>query len=125
MSLKSLPSAVLMFMPARITLMKRLFATLGFGAALAGALLATGCDRAQAAGFSNPPNGRQCTVQFRRDALGAAANLPISPLTDGINGADTTVAGILKHTSDEWVILDRGGKEIWIPKSVILLMHFR
>jgi hypothetical protein len=88
-------------------------------------LILTGCDHARAAGFSDPPNGRSCTVQFRRDALGAAASLPVSPMTDGINGADVTVAGTLKHTSDEWVVLDRAGKELWIPKSVILLLHFR
>jgi hypothetical protein len=55
----------------------------------------------------------------------AAADLPIAPMTDGVNGADTTVAGTLRHTSDEWVVIDRAGKDVWIPKSVILLIHFR
>jgi hypothetical protein len=51
-------------------------------------------------------------------------NLPLPPMTDSINGADTSISGILKSTSDEWVVLDSGGKEIRVPKTVILLLEF-
>jgi hypothetical protein len=93
------------------------------GAAFAAALLVTGCDQATAAGFSSPPVGKPCTIQFRRDALGAAG-LPVSPMTGNINGAETAITGTLKSTSGEWVVLDRGGKEVWVSKTVILLIQF-
>lgn len=80
----------------------------------------TGCDRAEAPALET---GKDCTVQFRRDALGAAANLPVSPTTHSINGAETCVMGTLKRATAEWVVLERNGKEIWIPKSVILLIE--
>ena len=103
--------------------MKALLTTLACIAATAATLSLTGCDRATAADTSIPP-GRQCTVQFRRDALGAAANLPVSPMTQGINGADTAISCRYKSTREDWVIVDRAGREIWIPKSVILLIEF-
>ncbi len=98
--------------------------TLTCVAALAFNLLLAGCDKPAATVSSTPPSGRQCTIQFRRDVLGIAANLPVPPMTDSINGADTSISGILKSTSDEWVVLDSGGKEIWVPKTVILLIKF-
>jgi hypothetical protein len=70
-----------------------------------------------------PPIGKNCNVQFRRDALGAAASLPVSPLTSSINGATTSVSGKLKAVSKDWIILERGNEEIWIPKGVVLLIQ--
>lgn len=67
--------------------------------------------------------GKACKIQFRRDALGAGANLPISPTTDNMNGADTSVAGTLKRTTAEWIVIEGKRGEIWIPKSVILLIE--
>src|SRR5882724_4713546 len=84
-------------------------------------LFTSGCNSAVAASSSGLRPGAQCTVQFRRDALGAAASLPISPTTSGINGADTAVSGKLAVMNEEWVVLESRG-EIWIPKSVILLI---
>jgi hypothetical protein len=96
---------------------------LASGAAFAAALFVTGCDKATAAGFSSPPVGKACTIQFRRDTLGAAG-LPVSPMTGNINGAETAISGTLKSTSGEWVVLDCGGKEVWVSKTVILLIKF-
>ena len=69
--------------------------------------------------------GKPCTIQFRRDALGAGASLPISPMTGGINGADTSIAGTLKRATAEWVVVEKSGDDISIPKSVILLIQQR
>ena len=92
--------------------------------ALLGSVVFSGCGKQDV-----PPDvpalqvGKACTVQFRRDALGAAANIPVSPTTHNINGAETCVMGTLKRAMAEWVVLERNGKEIWIPKSVILLIE--
>ena len=71
-----------------------------------------------------PPIGKACTVQLRRDALGAASPNPIPPLTDMHNGAETSVGGKLKSVTPEWIVLDRTGHELWIPKSSVLLVQF-
>jgi len=106
------------------TLMKTLLTILACVTAFAATMLLTGCDSATAAGSSSPPTGKTCTIQFRRDALGAAASLPVSPLASNINGAETAISGTLKSTTSEWVLLERGGKDVWVPKSVILLIQF-
>lgn len=75
-------------------------------------------------GVSQLPVGKVCTIQFRRgDALGSGANLPVSPLTNGINGADTSIIGKLRLVSEEWLVLERDAATIWIPKSAILLIQ--
>ena len=103
--------------------MKTLFVLLACITETVASLSLTGCDRATAADTSKASPGKPCTVQFRRDALGAAG-LPISPMTGGINGADTAISCTYKSAREDWVIVDRGGKEVWIPKSVILLIEF-
>lgn len=105
--------------------MKALLITLACVNALAATLFLTGCDKATAtAGSPNPPLGKTCTIQFRRDALGAGASGPSSPMAGNINGAQVAISGTLKSTSGEWVILDVNGRETWIPKAVILLIQF-
>ncbi len=93
------------------------------------ALTTPGCMPASEAGTTDrahPRVGEQCTVQFRRDALGAATELPISPLTNSTNGAETSVSGTLVSADDRWVVLDRGdGDELWIPTSNVLLLRLR
>ena len=80
----------------------------------------TGCGGPEAPVLQT---GKACTVQFRRDALGAAANLPVSPTTHNINGAETCVMGTLKRATAEWVVIEKNAKEIWVPRSVILLIE--
>jgi hypothetical protein len=105
--------------------MKALLMALTCLSLLAVPLFVTGCNDAHAAaGFSQPPTGKSCTVQFRRDALGAASQ-PISPTTDRISGIDTSASGTLKMASEEWVVLSSTtGKDLWIPKSAVLLISF-
>ena len=105
--------------------MKTLLIVSSCVAAVAATILITGSHRAIAAsGLSGIPVGKSCTVQFRRDALGAANSVPIGPMTGSINGAETSVSGTLKTIMDEWIILDRGGKNIWVPKTVVLSLQF-
>jgi hypothetical protein len=96
-------------------------------------LLLTGCDRAHAANSPDqrqPPTGRDCTVQFRRDFLGTSRDLPVSPTANTIGGSETCVRGRLMAVTDEWVVLAYavpvGNKplerEFWIPRNVVLLI---
>jgi hypothetical protein len=73
---------------------------------------------------ANPPLGKNITVQFKRDALGAAASSPVPPMSGMHNGAETSIAGTLKNVTPEWIVLDRNGSETWIPKTAILLLHY-
>jgi hypothetical protein len=102
--------------------MKTILTLLACVAALATTLIITGCNEAQAS--TAPHRKGLCTVQFRRDALGAAANLPISPMVNGINGSETCIRGTLTSSNDDSVSIKSGDKDIWIPKSVILLIEF-
>ena len=97
-------------------------------------LLVAGCNRANAAGSigqRQPPTGRNCTVQFRRDFLGTARDLPVSPTIGSINGAETSVQGKLTVVTDEWIVLDQTiaagaqpvERELWIPRDAVLLLQ--
>jgi hypothetical protein len=91
-----------------------------------GVLLATRTETTAAfAGGMQLPPGKLCTVQFRRgDALGAGAPLPVNPLSNNINGAETSVSGKLKAALDEWIVIEQGAAELWIPKASVLLTRF-
>jgi hypothetical protein len=104
--------------------MKSTILTLAVVAAIAATLSLVGCGQAAVAGSPTPPLGKPCTVQFRRDALGAAATLPVPPTTGSFNGAETSISGLLKSSSGERIVLDQHGKKTWVPKSVILLIQF-
>lgn len=73
--------------------------------------------------YAIPPIGAQCTVQFRRDALGSGAELPVPPRTNSINGASTSLSGRLKQFTTDWIVLDVDGQEVWIAKNVVLLIE--
>jgi hypothetical protein len=103
---------------------KLLLALTSVAALVAVSLLLSSKPATAALGSSNPPLGLDCTIQFRRDALGTAASLPVPPLSGAINGADTSLVGKLKSVNGEWVVVERAGGEIWIPKSVVLLVEF-
>lgn len=67
--------------------------------------------------------GSTVNVQFLRDALGAAASLPISPTTGKINGAETTVIGTLIEVESSAIVVEANGRKMWIPREVILLVE--
>lgn len=73
--------------------------------------------------YAIPPIGAVCKIQLRRDALGAGAAGPIPPRTDVFNGAETSVSGTLRQFTTEWIVLDVAGQEVWIPKTVVLLIE--
>ena len=103
----------------RTTIMKKPLRTFTYIAGLSFTALFAGCDRGP-----TPPLGKPCTIQFRRDALGAGASVPVPPMTDNINGAHTSISGTLKSTAGDWVVLDRSGGEVWVPKAAILLIKY-
>lgn len=73
---------------------------------------------------SVPKQGAYCSVQIRRDYLGASRELPVSPTTSSINGAEVSVSGRFLRADAEWIVLsDIDHRELWIPRSVILLMR--
>ena len=88
-------------------------------AALLSSIFLSACDHNEAPSLEV---GKFCTIQFRRDALGAAAVNPVPPMTDSYNGADTNIQGKLKRTTKDWIVIEHNGGEIWIPKSVVLLI---
>jgi hypothetical protein len=67
--------------------------------------------------------GKHVTIQFRRDALGGAATLPVSPFTTNINGADTSASGKVERVEGNWLVIKRGGNLAWIPREVILAIE--
>ncbi len=104
--------------------MKALFAAFVCLTLAATALSLSGCSKATGADSSITSGGRPCTVQFRPDALGAAAGSPASPRTALMNGVDTTIHCTFKSTRENWVVVGRDHKEVWIPKNVILFIQF-
>jgi len=81
--------------------------------------VAAGCERK---GHNVPKRGSYCTVQFRRDTLGAAGDLLVPPTSNMHNGAETCVTGKFSRMDEDWVILTEGKDETWIPRSAILLI---
>ena len=69
--------------------------------------------------------GQNVRVQFRRDALGAASNIPISPDTGEINGASTSIIGTLVSVTESEIVIMRSrlsqqARPHWIPRETIL-----
>jgi hypothetical protein len=75
--------------------------------------------------------GAYCTVQFKRDVLGASRELPVSPRTGSINGAKVSVSGKFLRMTESWLVIhsadSRGAidenRETWIPFENILLFE--
>ncbi len=68
-----------------------------------------------------PPVGAPCKVQFRRDLLGTSRDLPVPPMTDSMNGAETSLSGRFLRMDDEWIVLERNDNEqVWVPREVVL-----
>jgi len=101
----------------------KITARLAIPALILNILVAAGCEsKTPRTAHNAPKQGSYCTVQFRRDALGAAADLPIPPTTGSISGASVCVTGKFSRMDEDWVILTEGKDETWIPRSVILLI---
>jgi hypothetical protein len=108
--------------------MKTFVLVMGVILMVVGIMLTTGCEqRAEAAptgGRLAQMHTRICTVQFRRDALGASRDLPVSPMTGGINGATVAVVGKLRSFDDAWLAVDtEKDGVVFIPKEVVLLVQ--
>ena len=69
--------------------------------------------------------GETVRVQFRRDALGSGAPLPVPPTTSEINGASTVLIGKLIHAESHAIVVEADGRQNWIPREVILLVQGR
>ena len=70
------------------------------------------------------PLGETVTVQFRRDALGGGANLPVPPTTNSVNGAEVSLTGKLLRVDFDWILLDVPGSTSlhWIDIDSVLLV---
>lgn len=67
--------------------------------------------------------GKFCTVQFKRNALGGGADLPVSPLTNVINGAEVSCGGMILSVTQDGLLLEMdGSRHLWIPMDSILLV---
>lgn len=74
----------------------------------------------------SPPTGKEVTVQVRRDALGAASELPIGPLSGSVNGAVVHVNGLLKNVNGEWIVIETAAEtEVWFARSSVLLIEYK
>lgn len=61
------------------------------------------------------PAGAKCTVHFRRDAIGVAADSPIH-----IGFSDIAIAGKFVKADEDWIVVDTGKMIEWIPRSTVL-----
>ena len=52
--------------------------------------------------------GKPCTVQFKRNALGGAADLPVPPTTGSINGAEVSINGKIRAVDEYGLLLESG-----------------
>jgi hypothetical protein len=85
--------------------------------------------RKEFVGHSDPDHplafgvGKFCTVQFKRNALGGGAALPVSPLTNVSNGAEVSCGGKILSVTREGLLLEMdGSRHLWIPMDSILLV---
>src|SRR5438874_708324 len=88
-----------------------------------GLFILPGCGGALTSGADPMLSGHvggMCTVQFQRNALGAAGN-PISPTTGNFNGSEVQITGKLLRVNSGWICLGIDQAEYFIPKEVILM----
>jgi hypothetical protein len=70
---------------------------------------AAGCNQGPAGSPEEPTAAnRNATVEYR----------PV--LTAGGNAVHKQRSGKLKRVTAEWVVIDEGGVEMWIPKDMVL-----
>ncbi|MBK1791001.1 hypothetical protein [Persicirhabdus sediminis] len=86
------------------------------------AVALSSCNRDEPSHLPNLVD-KKVTVQFRRDSLGAASNLPIPPKTNNINGAMTSMSGILVEVGKRGIVVADTDAERWVPYDVILFVE--
>jgi len=68
-----------------------------------------------------PTAGSQCTVLYRKEALGAIINR-LTPVQ--IEGAFNDVQGKFVKLNDDWIVLiAANGQQLWVPRDHVLLMR--
>lgn len=94
---------------------------------LVAVMIVSGCGSGQDPDLSASElrqwTGKNVRVQFRRDALGAAASLPVPPTTGEINGAATCVVGKLIKADRNGIVIGPEERLKWIPREVILFVE--
>ena len=84
--------------------------------ALCASIFLSGC-----ATVGTPKVGAPCKVQFRRDTLGGSNQSPIGPMIDGADGVTVSLDAKFKAMSKDWIVVEDGSGDIWIPRSTVLL----
>ncbi len=70
--------------------------------------------------------GTPVEIQFRRDHLGMAASLPLSPASTSLNGGGTVLRGTLLSSSRQWIELasgkpaERGPGTVFVSRQSVL-----
>jgi hypothetical protein len=82
------------------------------------ALLASCSDHHNA--YLKQKIGTRVSVEFKRNALGCAANLPVPPTTGTINGADVVQSGTLERVESRAIVISDDHASYWIPMDAIL-----
>jgi hypothetical protein len=94
---------------------------------LAAVMIVSGCGSQRDADLSTSELrqwiDKNVRVQFRRDALGAAASLPVPPTTGEISGAATCVVGKLMKVQGNGILIGPEERPKWIPREVILFVE--
>lgn len=85
--------------------------------------MGNGCQKSEAPDPAKQLVGKNVTVQFRRDALGGATTIPVSPFTNVINGAETSFTGKVYQVEGNWLIVDFRDKRVWVPREVVLAVE--
>lgn len=94
--------------------------------ALLAVFVTIGCDPANGDSVLGRRIGRNCSIHLRPDALGTSANIPVSVMTDVMNGAQVSVTGKLLEANEEWIVIqdEPRNAEIGIPRSAVLAVRF-
>lgn len=74
-----------------------------------------------------PKPGSWCTVQIKRNLLGASGGALVPPVSDR---NDTCVTGRLVRATEKWVVLaipdqNEATAEFWVPMDTVLLLEIR
>ena len=76
---------------------------------------------ATTSGLAGTIVGRECRVQFRRDALGMSNATGVAP-TEDFRGT-TSISGQVAELNDQWLVVQQQGKRYVIPHGSILLIE--